>query len=358
MPKQLTHITQIPTFYLRDTDSVLKISENLKNIQNSLAIVGSGAICFDLVYEFKKNCVVDQIYWFYQPEKTENKYFDAVALEFLLNSNSLVHFDEDGNPLLDSADHPSNREGKNSDLNMNKKCQIFTRKPEKLNAPGSKISVGGTEWKTLFRFESQSCSTKLNLITEPVTDQLLKKFSCEIACIAIGVEENIPNFFDLSTSEKSQNLVQKLEVDINMQVKNLKNVYAAGDCCLLNWPQEDRPYFYQMQLWSQAKLLGQWAATNMIQHQEYLDFAFNTFAHVSNFFGFRIIYLGLYRENTNVKFLYRITENLEYVKVIIRNGKVIGAVLIGDTEMEEVFENLIQNELDISMLEDDLLRSL
>ena len=33
----------------------------------------------------------------------------------------------------------------------------------------------------------------------------------------------------------------------------------------------------------------------------------------------------------------------------------IGAVLIGDTDMEETFENLILNKLDISSIEDSLL---
>ena len=33
----------------------------------------------------------------------------------------------------------------------------------------------------------------------------------------------------------------------------------------------------------------------------------------------------------------------------------IGAVLIGDTDMEETFENLILNRLDISRIEDSLL---
>ena len=36
-------------------------------------------------------------------------------------------------------------------------------------------------------------------------------------------------------------------------------------------------------------------------------------------------------------------------------GRVIGAVLIGDTDMEETFENLILNKLDISRIEDSLL---
>ena len=44
----------------------------------------------------------------------------------------------------------------------------------------------------------------------------------------------------------------------------------------------------------------------------------------------------------------RVTPGEEYIKLIVRRGKVVGALLIGDTDLEEVFENLILNELDVS----------
>ena len=42
---------------------------------------------------------------------------------------------------------------------------------------------------------------------------------------------------------------------------------------------------------------------------------------------------------------------LEYVKVIVQNGRVMGAVLIGETGLEETFENLILNQIDISQFD-------
>jgi CheY-like chemotaxis protein len=51
----------------------------------------------------------------------------------------------------------------------------------------------------------------------------------------------------------------------------------------------------------------------------------------------------------------RVTHNEEYIKIIIKDGKVIGALLIGDTNLEEVFENLILNQLDVSALGADIL---
>lgn len=53
------------------------------------------------------------------------------------------------------------------------------------------------------------------------------------------------------------------------------------------------------------------------------------------------------RMQRNLEVWTRITPEEEYVKLIIYHGKVIGALLIGDTDLEEVCENLILNELDV-----------
>jgi hypothetical protein len=46
----------------------------------------------------------------------------------------------------------------------------------------------------------------------------------------------------------------------------------------------------------------------------------------------------------------RITPGKEYIKLVLRDDKLIGALLIGDTDLEEVFENLILNRLNIQQI--------
>ena len=46
---------------------------------------------------------------------------------------------------------------------------------------------------------------------------------------------------------------------------------------------------------------------------------------------------------------------VEYLKLIVKDWKLHGAVLIGDTNMEETFENLILNQLDVSRFGENLL---
>ena len=56
-----------------------------------------------------------------------------------------------------------------------------------------------------------------------------------------------------------------------------------------------------------------------------------------------------------VEIWVRVTPSVEYVKLIVYNGKLVGALLIGDTDLEEVCENLILNDLDISGVGVDIL---
>ena len=50
-------------------------------------------------------------------------------------------------------------------------------------------------------------------------------------------------------------------------------------------------------------------------------------------------------------------ERGHYVKAVMQGGRVVGCTLIGDTGLEEVMENLIANQLDISALGDDWLHA-
>jgi NAD(P)H-nitrite reductase large subunit len=43
------------------------------------------------------------------------------------------------------------------------------------------------------------------------------------------------------------------------------------------------------------------------------------------------------------------------VKVVLYEGRLVGAILIGETDMEETFENLALNQTDLSALKDNLL---
>lgn len=58
----------------------------------------------------------------------------------------------------------------------------------------------------------------------------------------------------------------------------------------------------------------------------------------------------------DVRILMRVDPGQEFVKVVLLGGRAVGAVLIGDTDLEETLENLILNRLDLSRYGEDLLR--
>lgn len=56
-----------------------------------------------------------------------------------------------------------------------------------------------------------------------------------------------------------------------------------------------------------------------------------------------------------IQILFQFFKGVEYIKIVIYEGRVHGALLIGETELEETFENLILNQIDVSAYGEDLI---
>lgn len=68
--------------------------------------------------------------------------------------------------------------------------------------------------------------------------------------------------------------------------------------------------------------------------------------------------LGLFngqKLGSDYEIILRVSERSEYVKVVMQDGRMQGAILIGETDLEETFENLILNQLDLSPYGEDIL---
>lgn len=186
-----------------------------------------------------------------------------------------------------------------------------------------------------------------------------KMFGCDIVVSATGVTPNIGPFKSESSLEIAED--GGLKVDCNMRT-TLPDVYAAGDVCTPTWCEQS-PYWHQMRLWNQARQMGTFSARCMVSHLVSngdipSDFCFELFSHITTFFGYKVILLGKYNcqgLGDNFELLIRSTAGHEYVKVVLHNGKMHGAMLIGDTDLEETFENLILNQIDLSPFGEGLL---
>ncbi|XP_054575205.1 pyridine nucleotide-disulfide oxidoreductase domain-containing protein 1 isoform X3 [Eptesicus fuscus] len=184
-----------------------------------------------------------------------------------------------------------------------------------------------------------------------------KIYGCDFIVSATGVTPNIEPFlcgnnFDLGEDGG-------LRVDDHMHT-SLPDIYAAGDICTASWPPS--PFWQQMRLWTQARQMGWYAAKCMaaasLGDSIDMDFSFELFAHVTKFFNYKVVLLGKYNAQnlgSDHELMLRCTKGQEYIKVVMQNGRMMGAVLIGETNLEETFENLILNQMNLSSYGEDLL---
>jgi hypothetical protein len=220
---------------------------------------------------------------------------------------------------------------------------------------------------------------------------------CDFVLSAIGVKPNT----SILPQGTPHNEDGGIAVDEYCQVKGVPHLYAAGDVASM---RSSSPHWFQMRLWSQARLMGLHTGRCMAGWEDELGggFNFELFSHVTEFFGYRIILLGLFngqtlplevqdeiknrvvnkdgvverrgalekasdimvregeevyesKASTDVKVYVRITPGEEYIKIIVYKGKVVGAILIGDTDLEDTFENVIMSGVDVSHLGVEIL---
>lgn len=184
-----------------------------------------------------------------------------------------------------------------------------------------------------------------------------KIYGCDIIVSATGVTPSTQPFILYAPFDIAED--GGLLVNSNMQT-SIEDVYSAGDVCTTCW--NPAPYWFQMRLWSQARQMGVFAAKCMSAHLSVekisLDFCFELFTHVTQFFGYKVILLGKFNAQglgNDYELLVRYTKGDEYVKVVLHRGRMCGAVLIGETDLEETFENLILNQIDLTAMKDLLL---
>jgi hypothetical protein len=206
-----------------------------------------------------------------------------------------------------------------------------------------------------------------------------------------------------------------LLVNPRMQTTGSSAVFAAGDAATVAWPRARAlagggaggpPLWFQMRLWSQARVSGAYAARNMASAAEDVEagdggVAFELFSHVTEVLGLKLVLLGAFNGQGlgveaeeavrlrgsaavaaaaaagarcsgkgplpplppppppqqqqhacsspwgKVEVLLRVTPGVEFIQVVVVGGRVVGALLLGDTDLEETMENLILNKLDV-----------
>lgn len=343
---------------IRDTESVCEFEKRIQN-SRKIVIVGNGGIASELVYELK-NVAIE---WVVKDKYVSQTFVDPGAATFFQAR------------IKSKTDEASSSQDE-SPQTLVKRMRYTETAEEAIKKNGAAL---GPDWHTRFNLTGKSGNlpeaVRIHYETEikditihsqhldddqfPVqvtldNDEVL---SCDFLVSATGVHPN--RNFHLIRDEFRIGPDGGIFVN-DMMETSIPNIYAAGDVCFAGW--ELASHWFQMRLWTQARQMGAMAGKSMAAkyrgEQIYADFCFELFGHVTQLFGYQVVLLGKFNgQGLGKKYeaLLRVTEGVEYIKYILVNGKLEGAILIGDTGLEETTENLILNQIDLTPFGDDIL---
>lgn len=371
-PKLLTQ-NQPYVLGVRDTDSVQELQKRLSSAKR-IVVVGNGGIALELVFEVG-GC---EVVWVVKDKAIGNTFFDAGAAHFLIPS---LEAQRPARDAVCKRARYTTEEAPDGDLHTFTASGSLRRQGSGPTDTGSAL---GPDWHEgfLLRGAEQTsqgvrveyeCGVKEIFTSSdhlrpppesdygswPVYVQLTngKTVGCDFIVSATGVVPNTDAF--LPGNDFALAVDGGLRVDEHMMTSE-PDVYAAGDVCTAGW--EPSPLWQQMRLWTQARQMGWYAgrcmAACVLTQPIELDFCFELFSHITKFFNYKVVILGKFNAQglgADHELLVRCTKGHEYVKVVLREGKMVGAVLIGETDLEETFENLILNQMDLTPYKDELL---
>uniref|UniRef100_A0A8C5AM68 Pyridine nucleotide-disulfide oxidoreductase domain-containing protein 1 n=1 Tax=Gadus morhua TaxID=8049 RepID=A0A8C5AM68_GADMO len=353
-PKLLTQ-DQPYVLGVRDTDSVQEFQKRLSSAKR-IVVVGNGGIALELVFEVR-GC---EVVWAVKDKAIGNTFFDAGAAQFLIPSLEAQRPPRDAVCKRARYTTEQGPEG-NSDGGPEGGLHTFTAGPYHTGHP---TTLRG-HLQLVEEFTCSSLRTKGQLMVSPTVGAWPvyvrltngRTVGCDFIVSATGVVPNTDAFLQGNNFSLAED--GGLRVDDHMMTSE-RDVYAAGDVCSACW--EPSALWQQMRLWTQARQMGWFAgrcmAADVLTQPIELDFCFELFAHITKFFNYKVVILGKFNAQglgADHELLVRCTKGQEYVKVVLRGGKMVGAVLVGETDLEETFENLILNQMDLTPYKDELL---
>ena len=331
---------------IRDTDSVKEFQKRLKNAKK-FVLIGNGGIASETAYEIS-NIEID---WVIKDKHISSTFIDPGAAKFfesrLLNKNA-----------------------SKAEQTVVKRMR-YTEESLKENKKGAAL---GPDWHRLIDMSGASSNNPDNVrihfgvemkrvsrnvegdhpITVELTDGSL--IQSDFIVSATGVYPYVSFECDKSFKTDTEGGIW---IDELMRT-SIDSIYAAGDVVYAGW--EHSKFWHQMKLWTQARQMGMMAGKSMVaQHQNeeiHQDFCFELFTHVTKLYGYQVVLLGKFNGQglgDDYELLFRITPDKEYIKFVLKDGRLVGALLIGETGLEETCENLILNQIDLTPFGDDIL---
>eukprot|EP00177_Eucheuma_denticulatum_P002240 GFKZ01004017.1.p2 GENE.GFKZ01004017.1~~GFKZ01004017.1.p2 ORF type:complete len:506 (+),score=92.85 GFKZ01004017.1:54-1571(+) len=192
------------------------------------------------------------------------------------------------------------------------------------------------------------------------------KVCCDVVVVGAGVVANVEwlegSGVQVDHGGEGGLCSGGLVVSAETMMSNVQGVFGAGDCVTMEKGTYGENWF-QMRLWTQGmtsgracgESMGRWM---MGEGAEVVGLEFEVFAHVTRFFGKRVVLLGDYNADGAGGEGFEMIEGErddEFVRVVLRSGRVVGAMLVGEAKGAEVFENLILDGLDVRNVKEKLV---
>ena len=177
-----------------------------------------------------------------------------------------------------------------------------------------------------------------------------RQMECSLLIVAIGVN---PDTCFIGSG--SLDMAKGIIVDNNMRT-SVKNIYAAGD--VAEGPDMLSGGKRNIAIWPLAVRQGAAAGENMAGGNKKYGGGF--FMNSVELLGIPSISMGI----TNIGeeeegfevFKYLNADQDLYRKVIIKNNRIIGVILVGNIDRAGIYSGLIRNEIDISSVKENISR--
>lgn len=171
-----------------------------------------------------------------------------------------------------------------------------------------------------------------------------EKIPADIVICAIGV---VP---DLDIAKKSQIKTNRgIVVDEFMRTSR-KNIYAAGDCTeaidILSGKNMPIP------IWPVAYRQGAVAGSNIAGIV--IGYAGGFGRNSVDVFGLPLITLGLSNDKSGEEIVFSDEKSKVHKKVIVKDGKITGAIFIGDISRAGIFTGMIKDGIDVSNFKNEI----
>ncbi len=172
----------------------------------------------------------------------------------------------------------------------------------------------------------------------------------KLLIIAVGVQPNIDIVKNTEIKTDRGILVNEF------METNVRDIFAAGDVAQgLDFLSKTNSV---IAIWPVAAKQGKIAGYNMSRVERKIKYEGMFSMNSVEIFGLPSISFGITNpttEDKNYRILIRKEENL-YKKIVLRNNRIVGVILINAIERAGIYGLLMKQQLDVSEFEDELLK--